>query len=56
MKAALEAFASGQYERSRDILEALHQKFPGDEAVRKNLAVAYVTLGDKESARRVLAG
>jgi hypothetical protein len=56
MKAALAAFAAGQYERSRDILEALHQKFPGDEAVRKNLAVAYVTLGDKESARRVMAG
>jgi hypothetical protein len=56
MKEAMAAFASGQYERSRDILEALHQKFPGDEAVRKNLAAAYVTLGDKESARRVLAG
>lgn len=56
LKDAMEAFAAGQYERSRDILEELHKKYPGDEVVRKNLAVAYVTLGDKESARRVLGG
>lgn len=56
MKDAMEAFAAGQYERSRDILEELHKKHLGDEVIRKNLAVAYVTLGDKESAKKVLGG
>lgn len=51
---AIEAFSARKYELSCDILEELYKKYPGDEFVRKNLAVAYVTLGDKESARKVL--
>ena len=50
------AFASGDYEQSREILEALLKENPADNAVRKNLAVAYVTLGDKAAARKILTG
>lgn len=53
---AMEAFAAGRYERSRDMLEELHKRYPRDQVIRRNLATAYVTLGDKESARRVLGG
>ena len=56
MRQAMEAFASGEYEQSREILEALHIENPNDKAVRKNLAVAYVTLGDKAAAKKILAG
>jgi hypothetical protein len=56
MKDAMDAFDARDYERSRDILEKLHQTHPDDQVVRKNLAVVYVALGDKESARRVVGG
>jgi|GEM_PF-6108149 len=56
MKEAMAAFAAGQYERCRDSLEALLQRHPEDTYIRRNLAAVYVTLGDKESAKRVLGG
>lgn len=54
VKEAMQAFSAGEYERSREILEALYKQYPNDEVVRKNLAVAYVTLGDKESAKKIM--
>ena len=56
MRQAMEAFASGEYEKSREILEALLKENPNDKAVRKNLAVAYLKLGDKAAAKKILAG
>ena len=53
VKEAMEAFAAGRFERSRDILEELHQRFPEDDVVRKNLAVAYISLGDRASAKHL---
>jgi len=51
---AMAAYGAKDYARAREILETLHEDHPGDAAVRKNLAVIYVTLGDREAARRVL--
>lgn len=51
---ALEAFNSKDYDRARQILEALHAAYPRDDTVRKNLAVVYVTLDDKQAARDLL--
>ncbi len=56
MHQAMEAFASAEYEQSREILEALHKENPNDMAVRKNLAVAYLTLGDKAAAKKIFTG
>lgn len=56
MRQAMEAFASGEFEQSREILKSLLKENPNDNAVRKNLAVAYVTLGDKAAAKKILAG
>jgi Flp pilus assembly protein TadD len=50
----LEAFAAQDYDRARQILEKLHAAHPGDDTVRKNLAVVYVTIGDKQAARALL--
>jgi hypothetical protein len=54
MNAVLEAFAAQDYDRARQILEKLHAAHPGDDTVRKNLAVVYVTIGDKQAARALL--
>lgn len=54
MSEAMAAYGAKDYARARQILEKLHDEHPGDTVVRKNLAVIYVTLGDRESARRVL--
>jgi len=56
MNAAMEAFAAKDYDRARQILEKLHAAHPGDDSVRRNLAVAYVTMGDKQAARDLLCG
>jgi hypothetical protein len=56
MDTALEAFKAKDYDRARQILEALHAAYPRDDTVRRNLAVAYVTLGDKQAARDLLYG
>ena len=56
VKQAMEAFAAGQYERSRDILQALYERHPQDPVIKKNLAAAFYSLGDIESAQRVYRG
>ena len=56
VKQAMEAFAAGQFEESRDMLEVLYNRHPEDPVVRKNLAAAYFRLGDIESAQRVYRG
>ncbi len=52
---AMSAYATHDYARARDILEALHARHPGDMYVRQNLAVIYVALGDRDAARRLLS-
>ena len=56
METAMEAFAAKDYDRARQILEKLLVAHPGDNTMRRNLAVVYVTTGDKQAARDVLHG
>lgn len=56
MDAALEAIAAKDYDRARQILEELQAAHPDNDTVRRNLAVVYVTIGDKQAARDLLRG
>lgn len=56
MDAVLKAFDAKDYGRARQILEKLHAAHPEDNTVRRNLAVVYVTLGDKQAAQDLIRG
>lgn len=51
---AVVAYGNGDYELARRLLEQAHAEQPGDDAVRRNLAVVYHALGQEDLARAVL--
>lgn len=51
---AISAFSEGDYLKAKELLEREYERNPKNNMVKKNLAVAYLSLGDKESAQNVL--
>lgn len=56
MEKAMACFGRGEYESSRRILSDLLARHPEDRVVRRNLAAACISLGDKAAARRIMEG
>ena len=52
--AAMALFAAKDVVNSRAMLERLYARFPDDRTIRRNLAVACFTMGDKDAARALM--
>ncbi|MCP4321783.1 MAG: tetratricopeptide repeat protein [Alteromonadales bacterium] len=56
MRDAMDAYKRNEYELAQSILEALLEKSPNDDVLRRNLAVVYFSQGFKDKAKNILGG
>ena len=54
MAAAMKAFEEGDLARAGEVLEALLERQPADDVVRRNLAAVRYAQGDRQAAREIL--
>lgn len=56
MRDAMDAYGRKDYSRAQSILEALLEKSPDDDVLRRNLAVVYASQGERDKAQLILRG